>query len=175
MAPKRTLSTPLSLDDAQKQVDNLSKAQDLSANTTESGAMLTDNMGHPVSDDQNSLRAGERGPTLMEDFLFREKISHFDHERIPERVVHARGAGAHGYFQLDKSLEQYTHAFSRGVLHLPCGGAPELLSGQQFSGRAVFRRPDFTPLSSKEGGPWLPNVPSPPRCLSTTPRSRSTT
>lgn len=110
MAPKRTLSTPLSLDDAQKQVDNLSKAQDLSANTTESGAMLTDNMGHPVSDDQNSLRAGERGPTLMEDFLFREKISHFDHERIPERVVHARGAGAHGYFQLDKSLAQYTHA-----------------------------------------------------------------
>ncbi|MHA0036280.1 catalase [Deinococcus sp. PESE-13] len=110
MAPKRTLSTPLSLDDAQKQVDDLSKAQDLSANTTDPGTTLTDNMGHVVSDDQNSLRAGERGPTLMEDFLFREKITHFDHERIPERVVHARGAGAHGYFQLDKSLEKYTHA-----------------------------------------------------------------
>ncbi|WP_339097362.1 catalase [Deinococcus sp. VB343] len=110
MASKRTLSTPLSLDDAQKQVDAQSKQQDLSANTTEGGTFLTDNMGHAVSDDQNSLKVGERGPTLMEDFLFREKIHHFDHERIPERVVHARGAGAHGYFQLDKSLEQYTHA-----------------------------------------------------------------
>ena len=98
------------LDDAQKQVDAQSKQQDLSANTTEGGTFLTDNMGHAVSDDQNSLKVGERGPTLMEDFLFREKIHHFDHERIPERVVHARGAGAHGYFQLDKSLEQYTHA-----------------------------------------------------------------
>ena len=104
MAPKRTLSTPLSLDDAQKQVDNLSKAQDLSANTTESGAMLTDNMGHPVSDDQNSLRVGDRGPTLMEDFLAREKIFHFDHERIPERIVHARGSAAHGTFEVTKAL-----------------------------------------------------------------------
>src|SRR3954447_4380356 len=67
-------------------------------------------MGHRVSDDQNSLRAGERGPTLMEDFLFREKLMHFDHERIPERVVHARGTGVHGYFELYKSLSQYTKA-----------------------------------------------------------------
>ena len=62
--------------------------------------LLTTNLGTPIADDQNSLRAGLRGPTLMEDFHFREKIFHFDHERIPERVVHARGLGAHGYFEL---------------------------------------------------------------------------
>ena len=55
--------------------------------------------GGPVSDDQNSLKIGARGPTVLEDFHFREKIFHFDHERIPERVVHARGYGAHGYFE----------------------------------------------------------------------------
>src|SRR5688500_967919 len=57
------------------------------------GAHLTTDQGIPVSDDQNSLRLGARGPALLEDFLLREKITHFDHERIPERVVHARGAG----------------------------------------------------------------------------------
>lgn len=60
--------------------------------------VLTTQQGTPVADDQNSLKAGPRGPTLMEDQHFREKIFHFDHERIPERVVHARGFGAHGYF-----------------------------------------------------------------------------
>ena len=60
---------------------------------------LTTNQGHPISDNQNSLRAGERGPTLLEDFVLREKIFHFDHERIPERIVHARGSGAHGDLQ----------------------------------------------------------------------------
>lgn len=69
---------------------------------------LTTAQGIPVSDNQNSLRAFERGPTLLEDFVLREKITHFDHERIPERVVHARGSGAHGYFQLNKSLAKYT-------------------------------------------------------------------
>ncbi len=58
-----------------------------------------------IADDQNSLRAGSRGPTLLEDFILREKITHFDHERIPERIVHARGSAAHGYFQpLQKAL-----------------------------------------------------------------------
>ncbi|MFC6590927.1 catalase [Deinococcus lacus] len=71
---------------------------------------LTDNMGHAISDDLNSLRAGVRGPTLIEDFLLREKIHHFDHERIPERIVHARGSGAHGYFELTESLADYTTA-----------------------------------------------------------------
>ena len=67
-------------------------------------------MACPVSDDQNTLKAGVRGPTLIEDFHFREKIFHFDHERIPERVVHARGYGAHGYFENYDSLAKYTRA-----------------------------------------------------------------
>ena len=71
---------------------------------------LTTQQGTPVSDDQNSLRAGARGPTLLEDFHFREKIFHFDHERIPERVVHARGYGAHGYFETYQSLSDITRA-----------------------------------------------------------------
>ncbi len=74
------------------------------------GSTLTSNQGLRVEDDQNSLKAGGRGPTLLEDFLFREKITHFDHERIPERVVHARGAGAHGVFRLTKSLAPFTRA-----------------------------------------------------------------
>ena len=61
--------------------------------------VLTTAQGGPVADDQNTLRYGARGPSLTEDFHFREKIFHFDHERIPERVVHARGYGAHGYFE----------------------------------------------------------------------------
>lgn len=64
---------------------------------------LTTNRGVRIADDQNSLRAGSRGPTLLEDFILREKITHFDHERIPERIVHARGSAAHGYFQPYKS------------------------------------------------------------------------
>ncbi len=71
---------------------------------------LTTNQGIPVSDNQNSLRATPRGPTLLEDFVLREKITHFDHERIPERIVHARGSAAHGYFELTRSLKQYTTA-----------------------------------------------------------------
>src|SRR5712691_7747932 len=71
---------------------------------------LTTNQGVPISDDQNSLRAGTRGPTLLEDFVLREKITHFDHERIPERIVHARGSGAHGFFELTESLSQYSKA-----------------------------------------------------------------
>lgn len=71
---------------------------------------LTTNHGTPISDNQNSLKAGPRGPTLLEDFILREKIQHFDHERIPERIVHARGSAAHGVFELTESLEQYTTA-----------------------------------------------------------------
>jgi catalase len=71
---------------------------------------LTTNQGLPLSDNQNSLRASPRGPTLLEDFILREKITHFDHERIPERIVHARGSAAHGSFKLTKSLAKYTTA-----------------------------------------------------------------
>ncbi len=73
-------------------------------------AHLTDNFGHRISDNQNSLRAGERGPTLLEDFILREKIFHFDHERIPERIVHARGSGAHGVFECTKAIPELTEA-----------------------------------------------------------------
>ncbi len=71
---------------------------------------LTTNQGVPIRDNQNSLRAQPRGPTLLEDFVLREKIFHFDHERIPERVVHARASAAHGYFELTESLSRYTTA-----------------------------------------------------------------
>ena len=72
--------------------------------------MLTTNQGTVISDNQNSLRGSLRGPTLLEDFVMREKITHFDHERIPERIVHARGSAAHGYFQLYKPLPHLTRA-----------------------------------------------------------------
>ncbi|MDI3261583.1 MAG: catalase [Fulvimonas sp.] len=71
---------------------------------------MTTNQGIPVVDDQNSLRTGPHGPVLLEDFVLREKITHFDHERIPERIVHARGSAAHGHFELTKSLAEYTTA-----------------------------------------------------------------
>lgn len=71
---------------------------------------LTTNQGLKISDNQNTLKAGVRGPSLLEDFIMREKITHFDHERIPERIVHARGEAAHGYFQVYKSLAKYTKA-----------------------------------------------------------------
>ncbi|EMH4161322.1 catalase HPII [Pluralibacter gergoviae] len=71
---------------------------------------LTTNQGVRIADDQNSLKAGSRGPTLLEDFILREKITHFDHERIPERIVHARGSAAHGYFQPYKDLSDITKA-----------------------------------------------------------------
>ncbi|MGX5817345.1 catalase [Chitinophaga lutea] len=75
------------------------------------GEFLTTNQGLRVNDDQNSLKAGDRGPSLLEDHILREKITHFDHERIPERVVHARGSGAHGVFRpYDTSLSKYTRA-----------------------------------------------------------------
>jgi len=79
---------------------------------TEDGAdqFLTTNQGVRINDNQNSLKAGERGGTLLEDFIFREKITHFDHERIPERIVHARGSAAHGYFELYESMAPYTRA-----------------------------------------------------------------
>jgi catalase len=72
--------------------------------------VLTTNQGVAISDNQNSLRANPHGPTLLEDFILREKITHFDHERIPERIVHARGTGVHGFFELTTSLKQYTTA-----------------------------------------------------------------
>jgi catalase len=92
-------------------IDENSKDKDLEAFREQpQGEYLTTNQGVRVSHTDDSLKAGERGPTLMEDFHFREKLTHFDHEPIPERVVHARGSAAHGYFELYKSMEQYTMA-----------------------------------------------------------------
>lgn len=94
-----------------------SKQNDLAQNK-ESGSdqFLTTNQGLRINDNQNSLKAGERGATLLEDFILREKITHFDHERIPERIVHARGSAAHGYFESYESMSQFTKA---GFLQTP--------------------------------------------------------
>ncbi|MGM8361234.1 catalase [Flavobacterium sp. ARAG 55.4] len=87
------------------------KTEDLKAYQKEiKDTGMTTNQGLKVNDTNNSLKAGERGSTLLEDFLLREKITSFDHERIPERIVHARGSGAHGYFELYESIEQYSKA-----------------------------------------------------------------
>jgi catalase len=85
-------------------------AGELHQTATAPDARITTNHGVPISDNQNSLKAGVRGPSLLEDFVLREKIQHFDHERIPERIVHARGSGAHGFFELTDSLADYTTA-----------------------------------------------------------------
>ena len=93
-----------------QKVEN-AKVDELGVNREEAtDEYLTTNQGLRINDDQNSLKAGERGPSLLEDFHLREKITHFDHERIPERVVHARGAAAHGFFQVYESMAPYTKA-----------------------------------------------------------------
>lgn len=99
---------------------------------TAQGDVLTTNQGIPVSDNQNQLKAGARGPVLLEDFVLREKIFHFDHERIPERIVHARGSAAHGYFESYEDLS-------------------DLTSAELFS-EAGKRTPVFTRFSTVAGG-----------------------
>ena len=90
------------LNDKQKDLEiNKSSAED---------QFITTNQGVKINDNNNSAKAGERGPSLLEDFILREKITTFDHERIPERIVHARGSAAHGYFELYKPIDKYTKA-----------------------------------------------------------------
>ena len=84
--------------------------QQVPAANGDATAYLTTNHGTRISDNQNSLRLGTRGPTLLEDFVLREKIFHFDHERIPERIVHARGSGAHGFFECTRAIPELTRA-----------------------------------------------------------------
>lgn len=91
-------------------MDNKKQQQLDTFRTDDFEQALTTNQGLKMSEDEFSLKAGDRGPTLMEDFHFREKITHFDHERIPERVVHARGFGAHGEFQVYQSMQEFTKA-----------------------------------------------------------------
>lgn len=97
------------------------------------GEFMTTDQGLKINDDTNSLKAGERGSTLLEDFILREKITHFDHERIPERIVHARGSGAHGEFQVYESMAKYTKA---GFLQDPSVKTPVFV---RFSTVAGFR------------------------------------
>ncbi|MHA3789100.1 catalase [Flavobacterium hauense] len=96
-------NTPLN-DQEAKQKDLLPDKSDAT------NKFLTTDQGVKINDDNNSLKAGERGPSLLEDFILREKITHFDHERIPERIVHARGSGAHGYFEVTNPIPQFTKA-----------------------------------------------------------------
>ncbi|KVV16258.1 catalase [Flavobacterium sp. TMP13] len=87
------------------------KQRDLSKNKSDgTNKFMTTDQGVKINDDNNSLKAGERGPSLLEDFILREKITHFDHERIPERVVHARGSGAHGFFEVTNPIPELTKA-----------------------------------------------------------------
>jgi catalase len=102
----RTKPTPL----RPEQSGTTGTGGELHQQPTAGGSLLTTNQGVVIADNQNSLKAAPRGPTLLEDFILREKITHFDHERIPERIVHARGSGAHGFFELTQSLSQYTKA-----------------------------------------------------------------
>lgn len=135
-----------------------SKVEGLGANATVSGAsqtttgkasegpqsgkieqsILTTAQGIPIGDNQNSLKLGPNGPTLLEDFQLREKIFHFDHERIPERVVHARGFGAHGYFENYESLASITKA--------------------DIFQRAEEKTPTFVRFSTVEGSAGSPDL-----------------
>lgn len=107
---------------------------------------LTTDQGVPISDNQNSLKSGSRGPTLLEDFILREKIFHFDHERIPERIVHARGSSAHGYFEATKDISHLSRAkvFKKGTrtpvfsrLSTVAGGAGSVDTPRDMRGFAV--------------------------------------
>ena len=96
---------------SQADLPETAKSKNLKTHTADaSNQQMTTNHGLKINDDQNSLKAGERGATLLEDFILREKITHFDHERIPERIVHARGSGAHGVFKLYKAIPEFTKA-----------------------------------------------------------------
>lgn len=123
-------------------------------------AKLTTNQGAPIGDNQNSRTAGQNGPTLLEDYQLLEKLAHFDRERIPERVVHARGAGAHGVFKVINSMKRYTKAaflqkegqetpvFARFSTVIHGQHSPETLRDRAVS-RSNFTRRKATMISSE--------------------------
>ncbi len=121
-----------------------------------SGQAITTNQGVPVADNQNSLKAGLRGPTLMEDFILREKITHFDHERIPERVVHARGSGAHGYFESSADLSDITKAdlFSESGKRTPVFVRFSTVAGERGSADTVRDTRGFAVKFYTDEGNW---------------------
>ncbi|NML16089.1 catalase [Azohydromonas sp. G-1-1-14] len=120
------------------------------------GRAITTNQGVPVADNQHSLRLGERGPTLLEDFILREKITHFDHERIPERVVHARGSGAHGYFECTEDITALTKAapFAKVGKRTPVFVRFSTVAGERGSADAVRDVRGFAVKFYTDEGNW---------------------
>jgi catalase len=110
----------------------------------------------PIADNQNSLRAGARGPTLIEDFILREKITHFDHERIPERVVHARGSGAHGFFECTEDITDITRAapFARVGKQTPVFARFSTVAGERGSADTVRDVRGFAVKFYTDEGNW---------------------
>lgn len=121
-----------------------------------SNQVLTTNQGVPVADNQHSLKAGLRGPTAMEDFILREKLTHFDHERIPERVVHARGSAAHGYFEVYESLAAITRAnlFSEPGKRTPVFARFSTVAGERGSADTVRDVRGFAVKFYTDEGNW---------------------
>jgi catalase len=121
-----------------------------------SGQVLTTNQGVPVADNQHSLKIGLRGPTALEDFILREKITHFDHERIPERVVHARGSAAHGYFESYGALTHITRAipFSEANKKTPVFVRFSTVAGERGSADTVRDVRGFAVKFYTEDGNW---------------------
>lgn len=121
-----------------------------------SNRAITTNQGVPVADNQNSLKAGLRGPTLMEDFILREKITHFDHERIPERIVHARGSAAHGYFECYESLSELTRAsiFSEAGKRTPVFVRFSTVAGERGSADTARDARGFAVKFYTDEGNW---------------------
>ncbi|HEV6966746.1 catalase [Roseateles sp.] len=117
---------------------------------------ITTNQGVPVADNQNSLKAGLRGPTLMEDFILREKLTHFDHERIPERVVHARGSGAHGWFECYEPLGALCRVdlFSEAGKRTPVFVRFSTVAGERGSADTVRDTRGFAVKFYTEEGNW---------------------
>jgi catalase len=121
-----------------------------------SNQALTTNQGVPVADNQHSLKAGLRGPALLEDFILREKITHFDHERIPERIVHARGSAAHGYFECYEPLTKYTRAavFSEAGKRTPVFVRFSTVAGERGSADTVRDVRGFAVKFYTDEGNW---------------------
>src|SRR4028118_1285992 len=120
-----------------------------SENTNEKELTLTNRQGHPVYDNQNNRTVGDRGPTVLENYNFIEKITHFDRERIPERVVHARGTGAHGYFEAYGTIGNEPAAkYTRAKVLTQTG----------------VKTPVFVRFSTVAAPTGAPGTPPPPRC-----------
>ena len=116
---------------------------------------MTTNQGVPMADDQSSLKAGVRGPSLLEDFILREKLTHFDHERIPERVVHARGSAAHGYFECTADLSELSRAkvFTKGK-RTPVFARFSTVAGERGSADCARDARGFAVKFYTEEGNW---------------------